>query len=231
MARIVDLSMPIEDHFRWPVERAQAGDLAAGDTFQVTRLGWTVHGFTHVDAPRHMVPGGPTTSEVALDQTVGAAAVIDLSGLAPKTEITAEALAGNGAHLEAGDIAIVKTCWDQARAPRAPEFWTEAPYLSAAACRWLLARGIKALGVDFPQDYPIRLLLEGKRAPIAEFVSHDILLRNGVILIEYLCNLGALPGPRTTLFALPLKVPGADGAPARVIAYESEDRRQKTEVS
>ncbi len=31
MARIVDLSMPIEDHFRWPVERAQAGDLAAGD--------------------------------------------------------------------------------------------------------------------------------------------------------------------------------------------------------
>ncbi len=29
MARIVDLSMPIEDHFRWPVERAQVGDLAA----------------------------------------------------------------------------------------------------------------------------------------------------------------------------------------------------------
>ncbi|MCH8999228.1 MAG: cyclase family protein, partial [Proteobacteria bacterium] len=164
--------------------------------------------------------------EVALDKTVGAAAVIDLSGIAPETEITAEALAGNGAHLEAGDIAIVKTCWDQARSPHTPAFWTEAPYLSAAACRWLLARGIKALGVDFPQDYPIRLLLEGKRAPIAEFVSHDILLRNGVILIEYLCNLGALQGPRTTLFALPLKVPGADGAPARVIAYESEDRGQ-----
>ncbi len=103
--------------------------------------------------------------------------------------------------------------------------------VSAAACRWLLARGIKALGVDFPQDYPIRLLLAGKRAPIAEFVSHDILLRNGVILIEYLCNLGALPGPRTTLFALPLKVPGADGAPARVIASESQDRNQKSEVS
>ena len=46
------------------------------------------------------------------------------------------------------------------------------------------------------------------------------------IQIEYLCNLGALQGPRTTLFALPLKVPGADGAPARVIAYDSEDRGQ-----
>ena len=42
-----------------------------------------------------------------------------------------------------------------------------------------------------------------------------------LIQIEYLCNLAALPGPRTTLFALPLKVLGADGAPARVIAYEA----------
>ncbi len=188
MARIVDLSMPIEDHFRWPVERSQRGDLEAGDNFQVTYLGWTVHGFTHVDAPRHMVPGGATTDQVPLDKTVGAAAVIDLSGLAPKTEITAEHISARGGHLEEGDIALIKTCWEDVHSPLTPEFWTEAPYLSAAACRWLLARGIKALGVDFPQDYPIRLLLEGAR---------------------------------TTLFALPLKVPGADGAPARVIAYEA----------
>ncbi len=72
-----------------------------------------------------------------------------------------------------------------------------------------------------PQDYPIRELLGGKQAPIAEFVSHDILLRNGVILIEYLTNLGALSSPRTTLFALPLNIPNSDGAPARVIAYEA----------
>jgi kynurenine formamidase len=221
MTRIVDLSMPIENHFRWRVERTQVGDLEAGDNFQVTYLGWIVHGFTHVDAPRHMVPGGATTDQVPLESTVGAAAVIDLSGLAPKTEITAELMAERGAHLEADDIALIKTCWGDVRAPSTPEFWTESPYLSAAACHWLLARGIKALGVDFPQDYPIRLLLDGKSAPIADFVSHDILLRNGVILIEYLCNLGALEGPRTTLFALPLKVPGADGAPARVIAYEA----------
>ncbi len=221
MSRIVDLSMPIENHFRWPVERSQRGDLEAGDNFQVTYLGWIVHGFTHVDAPRHMLAGGATTDQVPLERTVGAAAVIDLSGLAAKTEITAELVSARGAHLEAGDIALLKTCWEDVHAPSTPEFWTESPYLSAAACRWLLARGIKALGVDFPQDYPIRLLLDGKSAPIADFVSHDILLRNGVILIEYLCNLGALTGPRTTLFALPLKVPGADGAPARVIAYEA----------
>ncbi len=221
MARIIDLSMPVEDHFRWPVERTQAGDLERGDTFQVTRLGWVVHGFTHVDAPRHVVPGGGTTDDVPLETLVGEAAVLDLSGIAPETEITAEMLAGAAAELRAGDIALLKTRWDEARSLREPGFWTDSPYLSAAACRWLLHRGIKALGVDFPQDYPIRGLLDGRSAPVTEFVSHDILLRNGVILIEYLCNLGALAGPRTTVFALPLKVPAADGAPARVIAYEA----------
>jgi arylformamidase len=221
MTRIVDLSMPIEDHFRWPVERSQKGDFEAGDVYQITRLGWAVHGFTHVDAPRHMVAGGDTTSEIALERMIGAAALLDLTGIAAKTEITAQVIAAAGGHLEAGDIAVIKTCWETVHSPRTPEFWTESPYLSAEACRWLLERGIKALGVDFPQDYPIRGLLDGRQAPIAEFVSHDILLRNGVILIEYLTNLGALAGPRTTLIALPLKIPESDGAPARVIAYEA----------
>ncbi len=213
--------MPIEDHFRWPVERSQKGDLEAGDVYQITRLGMVVHGFTHMDSPRHILAGGDTTSEVALDRTIGAAAVLDLSGIAPETEITAETIAAAGAHLEAGDIAILKTCWEDRHSPLTPEYWTKSPYLSAEACRWLLARGIKALAVDFPQDYPIRGLLDGKQAPIEAFVSHDILLRNGVILIEYLTNLRALTSPRTTLIALPLKIPNADGAPARVIAYEA----------
>jgi arylformamidase len=220
MTRIVDLSMPIEDHFRWPVERSQKGDFEAGDVYQITRLGWAVHGFTHVDAPRHMVAGGDTTSEIALERMIGAAALLDLTGIAPQTEITAQMIAAAAGHLEAGDIAVIKTCWETVHSPRTPEFWTQSPYLSAKACRWLLERGIKALGVDFPQDYPIRGLLDGRQAPVEAFVSHDILLRNGVILIEYLTNLGALAGPRTTLIALPLKIPDADGAPARVIAYE-----------
>jgi arylformamidase len=47
-----------------------------------------------------------------------------------------------------------------------------------------------------------------------------VLLKNGVILIEYLSNTAAIEGPRTFICCLPLKIPGADGAPARVIALE-----------
>jgi arylformamidase len=51
-------------------------------------------------------------------------------------------------------------------------------------------------------------------------VTHDVLLRNGAIPIEYLSSTAALTAPRTFLCCLPLKVPDADGAPARVVALE-----------
>ncbi|MDH3595983.1 MAG: cyclase family protein [Rhodospirillales bacterium] len=222
MSRIIDLTLPIEEHFRWGVERRLTADLTKGDRFQVTWLGLPVHAFTHIDAPRHMVPEGSTTSEVGLERVVGEAAVVDLSGLAPDTAVGPDMLEEKGAHVGAGDIVLLKTCWDRVCSHHTPEFWTTAPYMTREACTWLLEKGIKALGVDFPQDYPIRGLLNGETAPISEFVTHDVLLRCGVILIEYLCNLAALETERTMLFALPLKLPEADGAPARVIAWEPD---------
>ncbi|MAG97670.1 MAG: cyclase family protein [Alphaproteobacteria bacterium] len=219
MAKIVDLSVPIEDHFRWPIDRQLKASHAEGSDFQVTYLGMGVHGFTHMDAPRHFVAGAPTTSAVELEKTVGEAAVVDLRPIAENTEITTELLAPRAEHVREGDIVLLKTCWDEQRELHTPEFWTTAPYLSRSACEWLLGRGIRALGVDFPQDYPIRGLLSGGgTAEAADFVSHDVLLRNGVILIEYLCNMGALEQDRVMLVALPMKIPDSDGAPSRVIA-------------
>ena len=119
-----------------------------------------------------------------------------------------------------GDIVVLKSSWEQQRSPSTPEFWTEAPYMSREAAQWLLERAPRAVAFDFPQDYTIRLLLQGEIRPLEEHVTHDVLLRNGVILIEYLSNTAALTAPRTFLCCLPLKVPDADGAPARVIALE-----------
>ena len=116
MSRIIDLSMPIADHFRWPVERRVAGDQAKGDVFQATWLGWTVHGFTHMDSPRHCVPGGATTDDVALETTVGEAAVVDLAPVAPNEALSAERLAAAAGHVRPGDIVVLRSCWEQQRA-------------------------------------------------------------------------------------------------------------------
>ena len=220
MTRIIDLSMTIEDHFRWPVERRINGSHAQGDVFEATWVGFTVHGFSHMDAPRHCVPGGPTTEHIPLERTVGDAAVVDLTPVQPNEAITGQRLAAAAAHIRRDDIVVMRSCWEKQRSPRTPAFWTEAPYMTREASLWLLERRPRAVAFDFPQDFVIRLLLKGERRPLAENVTHDVLLRNGVILMEYLSNTAALTGQRTFLCCLPLKVPGSDGAPARIIALE-----------
>lgn len=223
MAHIIDLSVPIADHFRWPVKREKIGDHAKGDLSEVTWLGWPVHGFTHMDSPRHFFAGAETTDDIPLETTIGDAAVIDLEPVQPNEAISAERLAATSAvdWVQPGSIVLMRTCWDTQRSLDSREFWTDAPYMTRDGAEWLLARGVRAVGFDFPQDYPIRGLLDGKRAPLEEHVTHDVLLRNGVILIEYLANTKAITQPRVWFCCLPLKVPAADGAPARVIAIES----------
>ncbi len=220
MPRIVDLSYPIEDHFRWKVERGLTASFEQGARFEVTRIGLAVHGFTHVDAPRHISPDGATTSELRLESLVGQATVIDLTEVEPNTAIGPAELAG--ADPRPGDIVLLSTGWDQRRSLSSRAFWTDAPYLTREACELLLERKPAAVGFDFPQDEPIRDLLSGDAAPIERFVSHDVLLRRGVPLIEYLRNLAAIEQPRPQLCALPIKLPDADGAPARVIAIEPD---------
>ncbi len=217
--RIVDLSWPISAHFRWPVERTLVRDHARGDLFQVTRLTLTTHGFTHVDAPRHYFPDGATTSQLPLEATVGEAAVIDLRDVRPNEPIGAERLAARAGHLRAGDVALLSTGWDRWHGLDEEAFWREAPWLERDAALWLLARKIKALAVDFPQDRVIRDLLDGIVRPIEEHVTHDVLLRRGVILIEYLRNTAELDRPRVLFCCLPLALPECDGAPARAVAF------------
>lgn len=218
MTQIVDLSTPIRDHFRWPVERTVTGDFDRGDLFQVTRLGWVVHGFTHMDSPRHMVPGGPTTSDIPLEATVGEAAVLDFTGIEANEELDAGKIASRADHVRAGDILLFKTGWSDKRSLATAEFWTEAPFITRDGAEWLLERKPRAIGFDFPQDYPIRLLLQNEVRPIDEHVTHDVLLRNGVILIEYLTNMPAIDSSRVWFCCLPIKVENADGAPVRAIA-------------
>jgi kynurenine formamidase len=222
MRRIIDLSTPIVDnHFRWKVDRELKKSYSAGDELQVTWAGWVVHGFTHMDTPRHFDPKGFTTDDVSLDMTVGEAAVVDLSHIEPNTAIDVDLVEKAGAHVREGDIVLMRTGWDLKRSNETPEFWTEAPYMTREASEWLLGRKIKAIAYDFPQDYCIRHYVIGDRQPaLEENTTHMVLLCNGVLMFEYLCNMMAIESERTFFVGLPLKLPDSDGSPVRAVAIE-----------
>jgi arylformamidase len=129
-------------------------------------------------------------------------------------------LALRAQHLKRGGMALFKTGWDRQRQPYETTFWSDAPYITREGAQWLHDTGVTTIAFDFPQDYVIRLMLKGEVRPLAENVTHDILLRAGVTMIEYLCNTAELREPEVLLSAAPLKIVGADGAPARVYAIE-----------
>jgi arylformamidase len=218
--RVVDLSMPVAPHFRWSTRLSVTGDIAAGDQFRVSRLDAACHGFSHVDAQAHILADAPTIEQTPLSRVVGPCRVLDLRDVRPEQAVDAARLAAADPGGAEGEILLLSAGWDRQRDWNTPEFWRHAPWLTRDAAEWLLARRPSAVAFDFPQDFPIRLLLDGVRVPFEQHVTHDVLLRAGVTLVEYLVNTAALPGPRTFLCAAPLLVPGADGAPARVFALE-----------
>ncbi|WP_108662412.1 cyclase family protein [Acuticoccus kandeliae] len=220
--RLIDLSTPIRtDHFRWGVTRKQVRSHGNGSYLQVTWLGWPIHGFTHMDTPRHFDANGKTTDDVSIDTTWGPAVVVDLSAIKPDEPVTADMLEKTGADIRPGDIILLKSAWDTKASLDTPEFWSTAPYMTTEACRWLFAKSPKGVAYDFPQDHCIRDMVSGDREPaFEENVTHIELLLKGVTMFEYLCNMSEITKERVEFFGLPLKIPDSDGAPIRAVAVE-----------
>jgi arylformamidase len=224
LARLVDLTVPITtDHWRWPVETKKVHDYETGFPFRSSRLTFGSHCFTHVDAPKHFVPGGASLEELSLEQWFGDAAVVDISTCDANEAVTAQMLESCGGHIQAGDMVLLRTDWPRRRSIDTEAFWLEAPYTTREACDWLVARGAKTVGFDYPPDYVLRNLITepGRRLRRDECTIHDVLLPKGIGIVEYLQNLDRLQKNRVLVAAFPLLIPGGDGSPVRAVAIET----------
>ena len=218
---VVDLSLPIRPHVRWKTEVSVVSDIEdPSHPYRSSRVAMPGHGFTHCDGFSHFIRGGTTVDQMPIETWVGDAAVVDLTHVGANTAVEAADLEARGSHVRRGDIALLRTDWPRKQSWETLEFWSEAPWTSAAACRWLVGRGVKAVGYDYPPDHPIRELALGRRRPIAhdEWATHHTFFPAGIGVIEYLVNLDRLGRDRVRFVALPLRLDGGDGAPARAIA-------------
>lgn len=209
--------MTISPMWRWPNPLKVLKDFDLEDPYRVTAMKLSMHSFTHIDTPFHIEPNRQTIDQVDLDRLCGSALVADLGTVDANQEIDREHLKSSCRGLKPRDILILKTGWDRKRDYTSRHYWLDSPYISKDGAEWLAEQNIKAIGFDFPQDKVIREIPQ-RHPPVAEMPTHDLILRNGIYLIEYLCNLNNLQENRTQLFALPLKIKGAEGACARVIA-------------
>jgi len=174
------------------------------------------HVGTHIDAPRHFYAEGESVDRLQLDRVVmREAVVIDVSQKAAGEGVTAEDLARSGVHPKPGQVAVIKTLWTD-RAWGTPEFWDRTVYLDPSVGEWIERQGVAAVAMDcFPEKPFWRMTLE----PHERGANHKRWLKAGVPMIQMLTNLGRM-GPRFTIIALPLRLKGMDGSPARVVGLQ-----------
>jgi arylformamidase len=79
-------------------------------------------------------------------------------------------------------------------------------YMSDSGAQFLLEHGVKLVGIDCMSVDRT----DDQYAPV-----HKLLLSSGVIIVEGL-DLHDVPAGTCRIYCLPLKIRGADGAPARV---------------
>ena len=175
-----------------------------GDSANVSALSLGSHTGTHVDAPHHFLDGEATVERMSLEALVGPAQVVEF---ADAHHITAEDLTAAGIQRETKRL-LLKTkngrFWDD------DEFHTDFVGLTGEAARWLVERGFALVGIDY-------LSIEQFHSPTHDV--HKTLLGAGIVIIEGL-DLRAVPPGVFTMACAPLKVVGADGAPARVFLWD-----------
>jgi arylformamidase len=201
----IDVSVPLHSGMvHWPgdpeVSISRISSMENGDECNVSTISMSAHTGTHMDAPLHFLADGAELDRLPLDAVIGAARVIAIRD--PRS-VTAAELARHG--IRRGERILFKTHGAAARW-KTGAFDEDYVYVSLDAARFLAARGVRVVGVDY-------LSVGGFREDSAE--THRTLLTAGIWFIEGLDLSRVKPG-RYDMVSLPLRIAGGDGAPARV---------------
>jgi arylformamidase len=204
--RIHDISVPIRPGMivyegNPGVHLERVDSIPDGAHANVSRLDLGVHTGTHVDAPLHFIEGAPGSESVELAPLVGPAVVVDAMSAA--ADLDERTLADLDIPPGAERVLLKTTngrLWER------DTFTRDFIRLTGDGARYLIARGVRVVGIDF--------------LSIGDAEAHRELLGNGVIPVEGLDLRQVEPG-EYQLVCLPLRLVGSDGAPARAVLIET----------
>lgn len=210
MTPIYDISLPISASLvLWPqdppVQMTYCSHLDRGDDATVSQLSLSAHTGTHIDAPLHYVQGGPGADEIALDVLVGPALVVH----APQADALSAKVLESLEIPPGTERLLFRTRNSELWARGERGFDESYVALTEGSAHWLVARGIRLVGVDYLSVAPFP-----DQGPV-----HRILLGGGTIPVEGL-DLSRVPPGWYLLVCLPLKIVAGDGAPARAILID-----------
>jgi len=214
MSRWLDVTIPIQNGMvHWPGDTAvsvtRIQSLKDGDMYNLSRIEISAHSGTHMDAPLHFHSGGPSIDAFPPSAGIGAARVIQI---VDRQSVKPQELFRH--RIRRGERVLFKTP-GSARRWQASSFDETFVYISKEGAQFLADRGVRVVGIDY-------LSVGGFLKDSSE--SHQILLGAGIWIIEGLKLSSVAPG-RYEMICLPLKILGAEGAPARVLLRARNSQR------
>ena len=199
---IIDLSMRLNEETPVypgdPLVRVDVTSTFEEAGFFNTQLTLGAHNGTHIDAEGHMIPGGRMLNEYPLSRFHGRGVLLDVRDGAAALEL-------RGAGVDSDCIVLLWTGISDARDE--PGYYSRVPDLTMDLVEWLVAAGVKMVGVD------------AGSIDAEPFAVHKALLSGGVLIAENLVGLSALASVPVPfgVWALPLNVE-VEASPARVVA-------------
>ncbi len=211
---IIDLSAPLVSQnspvYPGTPQPLRSTFLAFGDSEFHSNV-WTFeeHTGTHVDAPAHILPDGPSIEKTPLSRYVGQGAVLDFSRHPPKSAITRKDVLkcldeeGLTSKLGLDWILLFRTGHTEKFGTAA---WMDNPGLDRGACELIADLQVKGIGFDAasPDKEP--------------YPAHKILLPRGVAIYENLANLEKVLHLRFIFVGVPLNFVGGTASPVRAFA-------------
>ena len=215
---------PTAERFR--LQKDADGVTPAGYYYASNSFFTSEHGGTHLDAPVHFAEGRQSVDEIPLERFFGPAVVVDVTQASEKSadyQVTVEDLTraeADGGMIPAEAIVLLRTGFSR-RWPDAAGYLGTAergaeavaklhfPGLHPDAAKWLVAKGVRAVGIDTASiDYGQSQLFE----------THRTLYEANLPAFENLTSLDRLPARGAFIVALPMKIGGGTGAPLRAVA-------------
>jgi arylformamidase len=200
---MIDITVPLRPGMDvWegdpPFEREPALTIA-NDGSNVSKLTFSSHAGSHIDAPYHFFNSGSPIDELPLDPMIGECQVIFIpdSALIGR-EIPADAIAHQ--------ITLPRLLLKTSNSEHPGIFSRESVALSLGLAELLIERGVRLIGVD-------GFSVENASG---DGSVHRVLLSANVIVVETL-DLSRVDPGRYELLCLPLKIVGCDAAPLRAV--------------
>lgn len=242
---IIDLTQPLIAGFSaFPGDPAPAFNKDASltrDGYRQQSIRMVSHSGTHIDAPSHMVSRGAFLDAFPASHFIGKALALRVQEPGPiQPTILME---------QARDLAfdaefiLISAAWGRLWGKKA--YYRGYPFLSPECCRWLASLSdphlpkapgsgiqqastarcgkLRGIGLDTPSPDPVSS---------TAYPAHRALMDVGLLIMENIVSPDALlskpqtadqptgPAELFMLYALPLPLPNADGAPARIVAIK-----------